>query len=200
MNNFEKILLDIKDNSNNGYETAILSDSANRAVKFGSLVSEISDLPDKPENCTLIVWNNENIDKLLQGIVVIDQKQSKFKTIKTIDVNCLEWFDRVNGNSYFAGRVTVNYGMADELVIYMPFQYGYGSQYEQEAKTQLVKAGFIEPGNYYGLQHICREAGIIYRGQLTDRCKQRELKAISKLIAQQEQTAKQNINLKPLHQ
>ena len=32
------------------------------------------------------------------------------KQIKTIDVNCLEWFDKINGNSYFAGEIIVNYG------------------------------------------------------------------------------------------
>lgn len=34
--------------------------------------------------------------------------------IKTIDVTALEWFDKANGNSYFAGTVTINFGMKSQ--------------------------------------------------------------------------------------
>lgn len=106
--------------------------------------------------------------------------------VKTIDVNSLEWFDKVNGNSYFAGTIKVNFGMENEHRIYMPFQYGYGSQDEQEAKAELIKAGFIPEKTigYYGLSTYCRENGIIYRHKKTDRCKKNELKAIDKLVYQ----------------
>ena len=33
---------------------------------------------------------------------------------KTIDVNAKEWFDKINGNSYFCGTITLNYGMNNE--------------------------------------------------------------------------------------
>ena len=42
--------------------------------------------------------------------------------IKTIDIDCKEWFDRINGNSYFAGTVTVNFQMEDEQTFNIPFQ------------------------------------------------------------------------------
>ena len=35
----------------------------------------------------------------------------KARNIKTIDVNCKEWFDKLNGNSYFAGTISINYGL-----------------------------------------------------------------------------------------
>jgi len=38
--------------------------------------------------------------------------------IKTIDVNVKEWFDKVNGNSYFAGTVSLNFGMKTQKIIF----------------------------------------------------------------------------------
>lgn len=103
--------------------------------------------------------------------------------VKTIDVNCMEWFDKVNGNSYFAGTVTINYGLADEERFHLPFQYGYGSQYEQEANKELQERGyFVAPEKCWPLSRTTRELGIIYRHSLTDKCKKRDLMAINKLI------------------
>jgi hypothetical protein len=97
--------------------------------------------------------------------------------IRTIDVNCKEWFDRVNGNSYFAGVVIINYDMPTEKRFNMPFQYGYGSQYEYEAFKTLQKAGLIPkdanacPSRYY--REVLRA---IYRADIIQNCKQKELK------------------------
>lgn len=106
------------------------------------------------------------------------------KQVKTIDINALEWFDKVNGNSYFAGTVTVNYGMKNETKFIMPYQYGYGSQSEQEAKSILAAAGLI-PVNDYGKNgkhprstHELKEMGIIVRSVKHENCKKAELKAI----------------------
>jgi len=56
--------------------------------------------------------------------------------IKTIDVNALTWFDKINGNSYFAGEIILNYKLDNEIKLIMPFQYGYGSQFEYQALKQ----------------------------------------------------------------
>ena len=47
---------------------------------------------------------------------------------KTIDIEAKEWFDKINGNSYFCGTITLNYLMDNQETFLMPFQYGYGSQ------------------------------------------------------------------------
>ena len=94
------------------------------------------------------------------------------KSIKTIDVQAKEWFDKVNGNSYFAGLVTVNYGMEDVKEFIMPFQYGYGNQYEQEG-LKLVKEAY-NLDSVYSVD--LRDKGIILRSNIVRRCKQRELK------------------------
>lgn len=92
--------------------------------------------------------------------------------VKTIDIQANEWFDKVNGNSYFAGLVTVNYGMADAREFIMPFQYGYGSRYEQEAFKVLKEANLINTTYTSEL----RELNIIVRSNIVRGCKKRELK------------------------
>ena len=62
----------------------------------------------------------------------------KTRDIKTIDITAKEWFDKVNGNSYFSARLTVNYCMKNNFQIAIPFQYGYGNQYQWEAVKQMA--------------------------------------------------------------
>lgn len=92
--------------------------------------------------------------------------------IKTIDIHAKEWFDKVNGNSYFSARATINYGMQDEQTVYIPFEYGYGSFYEQKTKEVLVEMGLIENVSFYDL----RESGVIIRSYKESKCKKSEVK------------------------
>jgi hypothetical protein len=94
--------------------------------------------------------------------------------ISTIDINALSWFDKVNGNSYFAGTVTVNYGTPEAQTFKMPFQYGYGSLYEQEARALLFNAGLIPTTSEYEL----KQNGVIIRSRIQKNCKKSELKNI----------------------
>jgi hypothetical protein len=97
---------------------------------------------------------------------------------KTIDINAKEWFDKINGNSYFCGTITLNYGMKTEETFLMPFQYGYGLSYEQEAKRTLTRFNKISPKTFEPLSIYCKENNIILRSNLVENCKQRELKEI----------------------
>ena len=96
--------------------------------------------------------------------------------IKTIDVNAKEWFDKVNGNSYFSANISINFGMPSQKNLFIPFQYGYGSQYEHEAFQELIKKGFIknvpERTSYW---QYYRDQNIIYRHSLQENCKKKEL-------------------------
>jgi hypothetical protein len=98
--------------------------------------------------------------------------------MKTIDINALEWFDKTYGNSYFAGTITINFGMPDKKAFLMPFQYGYGSQYEYEALKTLQKENLI-PDNINSLWQYCNDNNIILRSNIVKNCKQRELKHLS---------------------
>lgn len=93
-------------------------------------------------------------------------------SVKTIDIQAKEWFDKVNGNSYFSAQVTVNYGMTDEKTYYIPFEYGYGSYFEQAAQQMLVSEGLIPNVSLYEL----KEQGIIIRRSKQVKCKKVEVK------------------------
>ena len=98
--------------------------------------------------------------------------------IRTLDINCLEWFDRINGNSYFAATIIVNYQMQTERKFILPFQYGYGDHYKHMAFKRLQTEGYIfkdaiSPWRYY------EEKNIIVRYSKKENCLQRELKQLS---------------------
>lgn len=95
--------------------------------------------------------------------------------IKTIDINSKEWFDRINGNSYFAGSVTVNYGMKTEKTFKMPFQYGYGDSYRHQALKVLEENGLIQPNSK---EWELRDKDVIIRAHIQRNCLKRELKDI----------------------
>ena len=95
--------------------------------------------------------------------------------IKTIDITALEWFDRVNGNSYFAGEIIINYDLQGYKKIIMNFQYGYGSQYESEALKELQKV-CKQAKTFEGcLWRFCDEHNIIKRSTKLDNQRKKDL-------------------------
>mgnify|MGYP003153510370 CR=1 FL=1 len=102
----------------------------------------------------------------------------KLSQLKTIDINAKEWFDKVNGNSYFSSDVTLNYGMSNQKTIKLPFQYGYGEQYIYESLKAIQKLfpkskWFKE--NLLGIYQIQDEYKIIIRNSIKTNCLKREL-------------------------
>lgn len=96
--------------------------------------------------------------------------------IKTIDVTAFEWFDKVNGNSYFAGTVIINYGMKTEKTFEMPFQYGYGDQYQHEAFVLLQEQGIIPKlEDRISAWRYYQDNNIIVRNTKHENCLKREL-------------------------
>lgn len=59
--------------------------------------------------------------------------------MQSIFIEAREWYDKVNGNSYFAGRVELD----GQHVAYLPFQYGYESAYRDAAFKALQDAQLI---------------------------------------------------------
>ena len=79
------------------------------------------------------------------------------KIERSLFVEGREWFDKVNGNSYFSARLWVDGGQ----VAILTFQYGYGDQYLYEAQKKLLELGWLpQEGKNQALSTIARELGI----------------------------------------
>jgi hypothetical protein len=92
-------------------------------------------------------------------------------TFSTIDIQAREWFDKVNGNSYFDCTVTFDYALPTERKFLCPFQYGYGSAYESAAMKVVQKAFPSMPATFWEL----RDAKVIIRSNKRENCLKREL-------------------------
>jgi hypothetical protein len=93
--------------------------------------------------------------------------------MKTLDINAREWFDKINGNSYFSARIVIDYGTPTQKILFLPFQYGYGDSYQWASFDHLKKIGEIGEN----INHLwqLRDSGIILRTNKRDTLK-RELK------------------------
>jgi len=99
--------------------------------------------------------------------------------IKTIDIQAKEWFDRTYGNSYFSANITINYGMKTQKTIFLPFQYGYGSYYQESAGKELLKLKLVKKdanSTFFSLWKYCEDNKIILRTSKRENCLKRELK------------------------
>ena len=93
---------------------------------------------------------------------------------REFDIIAKGWFDKVNGNSYFSARILDS--KSGELVALLPFQYGYGDQYEYEAHRALIDLGLIPKNTPYGdfwiytkrrtIDHNCKKAEVVAFGKI----------------------------------
>ena len=102
--------------------------------------------------------------------------------IKTIDVQAKQWFDKVNGNSYFSAIITLNFGLKNQKQIGLPFQYGYGSQYEYEAMHVLQTENYLPTEKICSLYQYCNDNKIILRTNKKDKCLKSEVKEFIKYL------------------
>jgi len=100
-------------------------------------------------------------------------------SIKTIDIQAKEWFDKTYGNSYFSAEITINYGLKSQKTFYVPFEYGYGSHFEdvcfKKIKKEINKKIFKNSSKMLSLWSFCRDHNIVYRAYKQENCKKREL-------------------------
>ena len=71
------------------------------------------------------------------------------KTLKSIDISGLKWFDEQNGNTYHAGHVTINADTPQAQTFAIQDQYGYGSQFEYSALETLEEFGVMTDRERY---------------------------------------------------
>jgi len=102
--------------------------------------------------------------------------------ISSISILAKEWFDKINGNSYFSAEIIVNKDRPDEKIFSLPYQGGYGDAYLHEATTKLrnehMLPGFIEYANGLNetLKVYCERNGISLLWYKQIGCKKRDLK------------------------
>ena len=99
----------------------------------------------------------------------------KYKHI--LEVHAKEWFDKVNGNSYFSARVTLD----DIEVARLPYQYGYGSQNESEAFNELKTLALPQlapiTDKDYSLSAWCRDNDIKLITSKQEGCLKRDMQS-----------------------
>ena len=78
-----------------------------------------------------------------------------------------EWFDKVNGNSYWSARVE---DIEKDITYVFPFQYGYGDQSLQE----VMKALNLSHYEYKKVKHIkmekCLKKEVVEHGEPNGGC------------------------------
>lgn len=75
-------------------------------------------------------------------------KVKKIRPIKkgsNVTIIGRRWFDKINGNTYFSAKGYVN----NELVIDIPFEYGYDDMYRQRTFEELIKLGYCSDVEKY---------------------------------------------------
>ena len=92
------------------------------------------------------------------------------KIKRSLFIEGREWFDKVNGNSYFSARIWVDGGQ----VAILTFQYGYGDQYLYEAQRKLVELGYISKNENIGLWSIAAESGFDFYSAKSE-CKKADM-------------------------
>ncbi len=117
-----------------------------------------------------ILWDASEHERYIN----LNDNGRKFKTIQIL---AKEWFDKANGNSYFSAEVFAD----NEKVLTLPFQYGYGSHYIDEASAEMGKAGYLPGLQYYSngskeaLWQYCNRKGVKLLTSKAENCLKRDL-------------------------
>lgn len=93
--------------------------------------------------------------------------------MKTLDINAREWFDKINGNSYFSVQIIVDYDLPTYQKYFLPFQYGYGDSFQWQSLKHLKELGLV--ADNIGHLWQLRDNGVIIRTSKRNALK-RELK------------------------
>ena len=92
-----------------------------------------------------------------------------------IIITAKEWFDRINGNSYFAAKIDL-----ENKTLLIPFAYGYGEAYLYEAIKLLIKENYLPTTvqNSRALKDYCDNNEIVLFYGIQRNCLKRELKQL----------------------
>ena len=96
------------------------------------------------------------------------------KTNKII-IFAKEWYDRINGNSYFAAKISL-----ENETLLIPFTYGYDEAYLHEAINLLIKTNYLPATvqDSRALRNYCDDKKIVLHYGIQRNCLKRELKQL----------------------
>ena len=86
-------------------------------------------------------------------------------------IEVFEWFDKINGNSYFSLDITDI--TTNKLIVSTGLQYGYGDHYRTVAYDELVKLKRVKESDRHN--HRLNDRRFIYRK--TENCLKKDLVA-----------------------
>lgn len=96
------------------------------------------------------------------------------KNTNKIIITAKEWFDKINGNSYFAVKIEL-----ENETLFIPFSYGYGDLYYYTAIELLRKENYLpEISPAWKLRSYCEENNIVLYYSIQRKCLKRELKEL----------------------
>jgi hypothetical protein len=107
--------------------------------------------------------------------------------VSSILIEGREWIPQSDGGIYFSNQVWVD----GQVVFSTGLQYGYGSQFEFEAISQLVERGYLPPESKgRSLWLIRQETGIVIYSVKSSVGKREMFKDWDRELERQEQEAK----------
>ena len=97
---------------------------------------------------------------------------------RVIHIYGRRWFERVNGNTYHTCDIWVD----GQHVHKVPFNYGYGSMYRQNAEVWLRDSGYLpgiesyaNTGTFESLWRYCDRHGIHFVDEVDDVPRKRDI-------------------------
>lgn len=100
-------------------------------------------------------------------------KTKKTKKTNKIIITAKEWYDRINGNSYYAVKIEL-----ENETLFIPFSYGYEEAYLYAAITLLIKENYLPATvqTVWMFKKYCDENKIVLHYAIQRNCLKRELK------------------------
>jgi len=102
----------------------------------------------------------------------------KANELRSVIISSREWRDKTYGNTYYAARVMLNFGMDNAEEFYMDFRYGYGNQAEYDAIREIAKQLNVNFDGFNTFKNIYNNFGYYIKvdTQITQNCKKKDLK------------------------
>ena len=96
------------------------------------------------------------------------------KNTNKIIITAKEWFDKINGNSYFAVKIEL-----ENETLFIPFSYGYGDSYYYATMKLLSKENYLpEKCTAWEFRSYCKDNNTVLSYSIQRNCLKRELKEL----------------------